>query len=415
MTDLNPQTAPAFRRLRRALIARRLRRLDPVLRLELILLGMLGAAGIAWQVRLPLDRIARTGGPAAVAEVLAAGLAAGAVLGGLIACADHARRLGRHPAGPEWLALPVPSRAIAEQSAWESSLHALWVLPVALGLLAAATGLVPWWASVALAAAFLALLPASSRAGGAFAIRLALWRHRAASAQPAGSRALERLFVATHPASTARRTPASWSDGAARAFLRKDLARTLRRTPARPRAVTWVVLLVLAVALWALPLEPAAAATFSAVLLLAAAATLADWMIALSSGDPYPLLAALPLRARRVWALRSAVVAAASAVTALLLALVALPLETGARVQLVVALALATLLIGVLGVTYGVTLFPRVEPAQQLILLWLALALVASAMFPLAGWVLLLGALAHALQRLRTRVTLATDVATGEM
>jgi hypothetical protein len=162
-----------------------------------------------------------------------------------------------------------------------------------------------------------------------------------------------------------------------------------------------------------LPLEPAAAAAFSAALLLAAAAALADWMIALSSGDPYPLLAVLPLRARRVWALRTTVVVAASAVTALLLALDALPLEIGARVQLVVALAFATLLIGGLGVTYGVTLFPRVETAQQLILLWLALALVASAMFPLSGWVVLLGALAHALRRLRTRVTLATDVAAG--
>ena len=415
MTDPAPQNAPAFRRLRRALILSRLRRLDPVLRLELALLGALGAAGIAWQVRLPLDRLARTGGPAAVAAVLAAGLAACAVAGGIIAGADLARRLRRGLAGPEWLALPIPPRVIARQSAWESGLHALWVLPAALGLLAAATGLVPWWASVILAAAFPVLLVIGSRTGGAFATRLAVWRLRAAAEEQAGARALERLFVATRTARAARRAPARWGGGVARAFLLKDLARTLRRTPARPRAVAWVALLVLAAAVWALPLEPAAAAAFSAALVLAAAFTLADWMIALSAGDPYPLLAALPLRAHRVWALRSTAVAVAAAVTASLLALVARPLGPAARAQLVVALALATLLIGVLGVTYGVTLFPRVETAQRLILLWLALALAASVMFPLAGWVVLLGALVHALRRLRTRVTLAADGATGEV
>jgi hypothetical protein len=415
MTDLAQQNSPAFSRLRRALIVHRLRRLDPVLRLELALIGALGTAGIAWQVRLPLDRIARTGGPAAVAEALAAGLVACAVLGGLVTCADHVRRLGHPPAGPEWLALPIPPRVIAGQSAWESGLHALWVLPVALGLLAAATALVSWWALAILAAAFLAILVVSSHAGGAFATRLVLWRSRSGSVRQTGDRALERLFVTTRTARTTRRGPARWSDGVTRAFLHKDLARTLRHTPARPRAVAWVVLLVLATASWALPLEPAAAAAFSAALLLSAAATLADWMIALSSGDPYPLLAALPLRAHRVWALRSAIVVAAAAVTAVLLALVARALGPGALGQLVAALALATLLIGVLGVTYSVTLFPRVETAQQLILLWLAIALAASAMFPLAGWIILLGALTHALRRLRHRVTLAADVAPGEM
>ena len=415
MANPTPQNAPAFRRLRRALLLRRLRRLDPVLRFELVLLGLLGAAAVAWRARLPLDQLARTHGAAAVAAALAAALAAGAVLGGIIAGADLSRRLRRSPAGPEWLALPVPPRAIAEQSAWESGLHALWVLPAALGLLAAATGLVPWWAPVILAAAFLTFLMVSSRAGGAFATGLALWRLPAGPTRQTAARALERLFVATRTAPATRRAPACWSGGAARAFLRKDLARTLRHPPARARAGAWAVLLVLAAAVWALPLEPAAAAAFSAVLLLAAAATLADWMIVLSSGDPYPLLAALPLRARRVWALRAAAVAAAAAVTALLLALVARPLGAGARAQLAAALALATLLIGVLGVTYGVTLFPRVETAQRLVLLWLALALAASAMFPLAGWVILLGALAQALRRLRARVTLAADVAAGEV
>jgi hypothetical protein len=415
MIDPTLRNVSALRRLRRALLLRRLRRLDPVLRFELTLIGVLGAAGIAWQARLPLDRLARAHGAVTVVAALAAALTACAVLGGIIAGADLLRRLRRSPAGPEWLALPVPPQVIAEQSAWESRLHALWVSPVALGLLVAPTGLVPWWAPALLAPAFLLLLLVSSRAAGALATGLALWRLRAAPARPTGARALEWLFVTTPTTHAAGRAPARWRGGAARAFLLKDLARTLRHTPARPRAVAWLVLLVIATALWALPLEPAAAATFSTVLFLAAAATLADWMIALSSGDPYPLLAALPLRAHRVWALRAAVVLGAAAVTALLLALAARPLGTGARVQLAAALAFATLLIGTLGVTYGVTLFPRVETAQRLVLLWLALALAASAMFALAGWVVLLGALAHALRRLRGRVTLAADVAAGEV
>jgi hypothetical protein len=415
MTDPTPRLAPAFRRLRHSLLARRLARLDPVLRLELAGIALLGAAAVAWRARLPLDQLCRARGPATAAAALAAGLAACAALGGLAAGIEQARRLRGRPAGPEWLALPVPPRAIAGQSAWESGLHALWVLPAALGLLAAATGLVPAWATVALAALFLALLAGAARAGAVTVRGLALRSASPAASAGAGDRALALLFVAPPVTRAARAAPARWNAGAGRAFLLKDFARTRRRTPARPRALAWAALVVAAAAVWSLPLEPAAAGAFAAVALLAAAATLADWMIALSSGDPYPLLAALPLRARRVWALRAAVVAAAAAATGLLLAVAARPLGAAARAQLVAALALATLLIGLLGVTYGVTLFPRVETAQRLVLLWLALAVTASVMFPLAGWVVLLGALAHALRRLRERVTLAADVVAGEV
>jgi hypothetical protein len=412
MTRSGPPYVPAFRRLRRALLLGRLRRLDPVLRIELLLIGALGAGFIAWQARLPLDRLARTHGSPAVATALAVALATCALLGGTIAAGHQARRLRRAPAGPGWLALPLPLRAIAGQSVWESGLHALWVLPAALGLLAATAGLAPWRALALLAAGFAALLAAAARAGGELALRLALLRPRDGAPPPDG-RALERLFAAVPTARAARTAPPRWSGGASRAFLAKDLARTLRRTPARPRAGAWLALVGLALAVWTLPLRPAAAAAFSMSLLLAAAATLADWMIALSSGDPYPLLAALPLRARHVWALRVAAVTAATLLTVLLLALTARPLGLAARSQLVAGTGLATLLIGALGVTYGVTLFPRVETAQRLILLWLALAITASVMFPLAGWAVLSGALAHALRRLRARVTLAADVVAG--
>jgi len=165
MPDHAPEIASAFRPLRRALIARRLQRLDPVLRLELALIGGLAGGYAAWRARLPLDQLARTGG--AGAEALAAALAASALLGGLLAGADHAGRLRRTPPGPEWLALPVPAEAIVGQLAWESGLRARWVLPLALGLLAAGAGLTPWWSLAILAAAFLVILPLAGRAGAA--------------------------------------------------------------------------------------------------------------------------------------------------------------------------------------------------------------------------------------------------------
>lgn len=176
MPDHAPEIASAFRPLRRALIARRLQRLDPVLRLELALIGALAGGYAAWRARLPLDQLARTGGAGAAAEAPAAALAASALLGGLLAGADHAGRLRRTPPGPEWLALPVPAEAIVGQLAWESGLRARWVLPLAPGLLAAGAGLTPGWSLAILAAAFLAILPLAGRAGAAVAWWLAVWR-----------------------------------------------------------------------------------------------------------------------------------------------------------------------------------------------------------------------------------------------
>jgi len=196
MPDHAPEIASAFRPLRRALIARRLQRLDPVLRLELALIGALAGGYAAWRARLPLDQLARTGGAgaAAAAEALAAALAASALLGGMLAGADHAGRLRRTPPGPEWLALPVPAEAIVGQLAWESGLRARWVLPLALGLLAAGAGLTPGWSLAILAAAFLAILPLAGRAGAAVAWWLAVWRlPRAAVGRPALHPLLRRL------------------------------------------------------------------------------------------------------------------------------------------------------------------------------------------------------------------------------
>jgi hypothetical protein len=66
MSDHASQTTPAFRRLRRALFARRLRQLDPVLRLELAAIGGFVAGFCAWRARLPFDHLARFDGAAVV-------------------------------------------------------------------------------------------------------------------------------------------------------------------------------------------------------------------------------------------------------------------------------------------------------------------------------------------------------------
>ena len=63
-------------------------------------------------------------------------------------------------------------------------------------------------------------------------------------------------------------------------------------------------------------------------------------------------------------------------------------------------LGLATFCVGLLGANYGVTLFPRADVGGRMLLLSLGLAMAASLMIPLLGWVLLLTAVLHSLRRL---------------
>ena len=61
---------------------------------------------------------------------------------------------------------------------------------------------------------------------------------------------------------------------------------------------------------------------------------------------------------------------------------------------------LATVAITTLGVNYGVTLFPRADVAERLLGLSLGLAIAASVMLPLSGWIVLLTAVLHSARRL---------------
>ncbi|MEO5617399.1 MAG: hypothetical protein ABIS67_06480, partial [Candidatus Eisenbacteria bacterium] len=60
---------------------------------------------------------------------------------------------------------------------------------------------------------------------------------------------------------------------------------------------------------------------------------------------------------------------------------------------------LASLAITMLGVNYGISLYPRAEQAQRVLALSLGLSMAASLMVPLMGWIVLLTAVLHSSRR----------------
>ncbi|MBI5711412.1 MAG: hypothetical protein HZC42_14095 [Candidatus Eisenbacteria bacterium] len=386
----------AFRALRRALLSRRLAAVGGLLRVELLAIGALTGAFIAWQARLPLDHLAHDAGPWAAVRALALLLGACALAGGVLAGARHRRRLAGGAPELPWLALPVAATALARHLAWESGLHALWTAVPAVALLAAALGLVPAWALALLAAGAAAALAGCARLGCALAWALAVRRLPEGPGEP-----LRRLLSAAMLRGRAARLPTPrWTGSTWRALLDKDLRLSWRPTPARGPAVTWLAITVLAAAVWLAPVERPLAGMLSAALVLAAAAALGDWLLALACCDPFAALRGLPLGPRAVWGARATWVAAGALATAALLALAARGLDSGARATFLVWCAGATLAVGLLAVHYGMTLFPRGAAARRLFGLMLGLALAASLMIPLFGWLVLLAALVHSARRL---------------
>jgi hypothetical protein len=101
-----------------------------------------------------------------------------------------------------------------------------------------------------------------------------------------------------------------------------------------------------------------------------------------------------------VWGARCAWVVLATALLVVAHALGAQGLSPYALHLFLAWVGAASLAIGVLGVNYGVTLFPRPDLAQRLLGLSLGLAVAASLMIPLLGWVVLLAAVLHSARRL---------------
>jgi hypothetical protein len=388
----------AFRRLEGALMRRRLLQLDPRLRIELAVLGLLIAGFLFWQVRVPLDGVVRARGPAAGVGVLAGAAAVLALGSALLAGIHHARRLRAGPAGPEWLALPLERDALARHLAWESRGRALWLAVPSLGVLAAAVGLVPAGWIALFAAGFAGLSRVAADLGCLIGDRVA----RRAVAARSGVHPLDALLAVAAPRARRRRfAAATWRRVPAWAALAaKDLLVTWRRGSTRRTAAMPLLLGVAALLAWRLPGEPALRHFASFTLVLLAAAALAEWLVVLAGSDPFAALRVLPVGVITVWGARFVWAAVAALALVAGLAVAARELAPHALQLFLAWSAAATVAIATLGVNYGVTLFPRADLAQRLLGLSLGLAVATSVMLPLSGWIVLLTAVLHSARRL---------------
>jgi hypothetical protein len=136
------------------------------------------------------------------------------------------------------------------------------------------------------------------------------------------------------------------------------------------------------------------------ILALLGSAALGEWLVSLSGADPFQTLRSLPVGLGQVWFARAALALAATAGLLTLHAAAASGLTPHALRLFLVWVGGATLAIAALAVNYGVTLFPRADIAQRLLGLSLGLAVAASLMIPLLGWIVLLSAVLHSARRL---------------
>jgi hypothetical protein len=400
-------SSPAFARLRHDLMRRRWGRLEPRLRIELAGLAVLLAAFAFWQLRLSYANVAFTHGAGMAGAALLATLAGIAVFGGVGTALRLERRLRRAPAGPSWLALPVPPSELLRLQAWEAEmpLRALVLLALAAWIAAFGVATTPVWVIGALA--FPIAWTICCRVGRGLALALAPRNVVARDSAPAGAtgadaRALARLAavwaVRSPSRSGERRREGSWRRLPTLLVLAaKDLLLARRARSVRASCVLAMALVTVSVAAWSLP-QPALRASAFVVALLAAAAV-GDWLIALGGCDPFPVLRSLPVGPGSIWAAR---VSWGALVTALLVgahATFATERAGVIRVSLV-WLAIAGLAITTLAVNLQITLFPQRESAQRVFSLALGLALVCSLMIPLLGWVVLLAAVLHSARRL---------------
>jgi hypothetical protein len=382
---------PAFRNLEHALLRRRWRALEPVLRLELAAIAFLLAGFLFLQLRGPFEALVARSGAPALAGVLA--LVALVLAGGAawMVAARHARRL-RRPEGPEWFALPIEPAAIERHLAWASRAQAAWMALPASAVSAAAFGLVPTAALIALAATQVALLVLAGRAGCALA------RRRAGLPAPGSAASIARPRM---PAARFRGVPA-WA-----AIVFKDALVIGRRTELRQGATGVAIFGAVSLLGWFLPTgppapgeaAPAAATAFDLrhlatffVTLLGAAA-LAEWMVMLVGSDPFAALRVLPCDVRSVWRARFTWIAVIAAMLVAGHALLARGLALPARLLFVGWVAAATAGIAVLGLHLALTLYPRTGPARPLLVLTFGVMAIASIAVFLSGWLVLVVAI----------------------
>lgn len=391
---------PAFRLLRRRLARRRFSQLDLRLRLELALLGALLTAFVFWQVRAPFASLHLHGGARAVWFALVGSWVTLAALAAAVVAVRHAQRLRKGPPGLPWLALPIEDAELGRHLAWDSSLQAAWLAIPATGVWAGAIGLLPWGWLVLLAVPLAWVLVLASRFGAFLGERLAAWR----VPRPDLPRVARILAAGPPRAGAPSVPPARWAQYPAwLALCAKDLRVTARVGPVARQFATASLFWLLSVAAWWLPTFAHArdlgyVAAF--VLALIGSAALGEWLVALSGSDPFATLRTLPLGVATVWGARFALAATATVLLLLAHGLAARGLSPHALRLFLVWVGGATLAITALAVNYGVTLFPRADVARRMFGLSLGLAVVASLMIPLLGWLVLLSAVIHSARRL---------------
>jgi hypothetical protein len=313
----------------------------------------------------------------------------------------HARRLRNRPPGPAWLALPVSDHTLAGHLSWDSGLVASWIAVPASGIWSAAWGLVPRWWSLALALPLALLLVLASRGGAWLGERAAVLGAR----RRFGRRGIRDVLAeAGSPAHRRRRSPARWVSAPAwLALFLKDLRITRRVGGVRRHLATCLLFWGLSALAWRLPSPPHMTDldyVSAFILALLGSAALGEWLVALSGADPFQTLRSLPVGVRQLWSARFALAMVAT-LGLLALHLVAASALSPHALRLFLGwLGGATLAIAALAVNYGVTLFPRADIAQRLLGLSLGLAVAASLMIPLLGWIVLFSAVLHSARRL---------------
>lgn len=386
----------ALARLRGRLLRRRFLEIDPRLRLEVVALAFLVGAFLFWQCRVPFDGLHRAGGERAVAARLAALLAALVAAGGMLAAIRFHHQLRDGVPGPPWLALPIFPSALMEHLRREAAFAVIWVASAAPGILIAAWNLVSLPALLGITLAFTAALVFAGRAGAAIGERFALSRFRAGPLDP-------RLQALVASGRTARIPPAPaarWvRSSLVGALLAKDLRLARRRSDLVSSSALAIALLGAAAAIWWFPQTRDLVRFAALALTLLAATQAAQFLLALAGSDPFTVLRGLPIGAGALWSSRAIWAAGFAALAVVSQALSAHALPDPARGLFLGWVGAASFAIALLGVHYGMTLFPRSDLGSRLLQLSLSLAMAASLMIPLLGWIILLTAVIHSGRR----------------
>ncbi len=389
----------AFRRLERRLAQRRLQQLDLKLRVELALLALLIGAFLFWQVRVPLAGVVQRSGPAPAAGWLLVALLVLVAFGALLVARHLAGVLRRGPDGPEWLAFPILPRDLRAHLDREAGRRVHWVSVPGAGVLAAGIGVLPGtWIGLG-TAWFLLLLAVAPKIGAAVGRRLATW---GIAANPRTDRVTALLARPRTRETGSRRRAANWMRSPGWwALAAKDVRLTFRNSPLSRRAGIAVVLGLLSLAAWRLPWSLPLRHAVGFALLLLSATSIAEWLVALSGRDPFSLLRSLPVAPWTIWVSRMLWAATAAVVFGIGFVFLGPTIAPEAQRLYLAWSSGAIAGIAMLGVHYGLTLFPRADIAQRLLMLSLSLAMASSLILPLSGWIVLASGVIHSARRLK--------------